>query len=153
MPTQTVQLQQRQAIPLAVIRRQVPPTLLSRVVPEGCGTVWQALKAQGLRGGRNVALYWDSAIRVEAGVEFQGAFTERDGVVRSATPAGLVASVTHWGRYGTLGTAHDAIRAWCQAQDHRTLGPRWEIYGHWQADWEADPSRIETEVCYLVAPG
>jgi effector-binding domain-containing protein len=152
MTTQIVQLLNRPAIPLAVIRRRVPPTQLARIVPECCGAVWQALKAQGLRGGRNVALYWDSAIRLEAGVEMNGPFTEREGVVRSATPPGLVAALVHFGPYGTLGQAHDAIWAWCKANDHRVLGPRWEIYGHWQAEWDADPSRVQTEVSYLVAP-
>jgi hypothetical protein len=26
------------------------------------------------------------------------------------------------------------------------------IYGHWQPEWNADPSRIRTDVFYLVAP-
>jgi effector-binding domain-containing protein len=99
-----------------------------------------------------VALYWDDAIRVEAGVEFDGAFTEQDGVSRSSTPPGLVATVTHLGPYGTLGAAHDALHSWLQAHGHRKLGPRWEIYGHWQAAWDADPSQVLTEICYLVAP-
>lgn len=153
MPTSPVQLQERSALPLVVIRSTVSPARLPEVVPRSCGAVWQALKAQGLRGGRNVALYWDEAIRVEAGVEFAGAFAEQDGVTRSATPAGLVAVVTHHGPYGTLGAAHDAIRRWTQAHHHRTLGPRWELYGHWEPAWDTDPSRISTEVCYLVAPG
>jgi effector-binding domain-containing protein len=152
MATQNVQLQKRPSAPLAVLRRLVPANLLARVVPECCGAVWQALKAQGLQGGRNVAVYWDSAIRVEAGVEMPGPFAERDGVVRSATPAGLVASVEHYGPYGTLGVAHDTIWAWCKANAHHVTGPRWEIYGHWQPEWNADSSRIQTEVAYIVAP-
>ncbi len=99
-----------------------------------------------------MALYWDDAIRVEAGVELDGAFAEQDGVTRSSTPPGLVAAVTHHGPYGTLGSAHDAIHNWLQTHGHRKLGPRWEIYRHWQSTWDADPSQILTEVCYLVAP-
>lgn len=150
MATMPIHLQERPSLPLAVIRREVPAALLPRVVPECCGLVWQVLKAQGLRGGRNVAVYWDSVIRVEAGVELLGAFTEEADVIRSSTPAGLVASVTHFGPYGTLGQAHDIVRGWCKANSHRLLGPRWEMYGHWQSAWDADPSRIETEVAYLV---
>ncbi len=152
MPTPTVHLQERPGLSLAVIHRQVTPAQLASVVPECCGAVWRALKAQGLRGGRHVALYRDDAIRLEAGVEFDGAFTEQDGVTRSRTPPGLVAAVTHLGPYSTLGTAHDALHRWMQAHGHRKVGPRWEIYGHWQAAWDADPSQILTEVCYLVAP-
>jgi effector-binding domain-containing protein len=77
---------------------------------------------------------------------------EQGGVVRSATPGGLVAALTHLGPYGTLAAAHQAIHDWCEANRHRPVGPRWETYGHWQAAWDTDPSRIETEVAYLVAP-
>ena len=136
-----------------MIRGRVSPLHLSRVVPESCGAVWRVLQAQGLRGGRNVALYWDDAIRLEAGVEFDGAFTEQDGVIRSSTPPGLVAAITHRGPYSTLGAAHEALLGWLHAHGHRRLGPRWEICGHWQAAWDADPTQIVTEVCYLVAPG
>ena len=93
------------AIPLAVVRRQVSQAELPRVVPECCGLVWNTLRAQGIRGGRHVALYWDGSIRLECGVELQGPFIEQDGVVRSATPAGVVASVTHFGSSPGLAAA------------------------------------------------
>ena len=147
-----IRLQERPGLLLAVIRREVTPALLPRVVPECCGLVWQALKAQGLRGGRNVAVYWDDVIRVEAGVELLSPFTEAADVIQSSTPAGLVASAFHFGPYGTLGRTHDMIHAWCRANGPRLLGPRWEIYGHWQSTWDTDPSRIETEVAYSVTP-
>jgi effector-binding domain-containing protein len=152
MAQYSIRLEHQPGIPLAVIRKQVNPGQLSRVVPECCGKVWQVLRGQGLRGGRNVAVYWDNGIRLEAGVEFQGEFAEQDGVIASRTPAGLVAAVTHFGPYGTLGTAHDAIHDWCRANHHQPLGPRWETYGHWQEEWNSDPSRIQTDVSYQVAP-
>ncbi len=31
-------------------------------------------------------------------------------------------------------------------------GPNWEIYGHWQPEWNTDPLRIRTDVFYQVAP-
>ena len=79
-------------------------------------------------------------------------FAERGGIVRSETPAGLVATLTHFGPYGTLSVAHQALKDWCHSNQHRCVGPRWEIYGHWQRAWDADPSGIETEVAYLVLP-
>jgi effector-binding domain-containing protein len=136
---------------IAVVRRQVPASDLSRVVPESCGRVWKTLRAQGIKGGRNVALYWDGAIRLEAGVEVVGAFTEQDDVVRSATPGGRVAVVAHFGPYGRLGDAHAAVRNWAKTNGHRLAGPNWEIYGHWQEEWNSDPSLIRTDVCYAVA--
>ena len=146
-----VQLQRLESVPLAVIRRQAKASELSRVVPECCGLVWNALRAQQARAGRNVAVYWDAAIRLEVGVELLGPFAERGEVVCSATPAGMVASATHFGPYGGLGAAHDAVRRWCSANTHRLAGPSWEIYGHWQPEWNADPSRIRTDVYHLLA--
>lgn len=133
------------------MRRQVPPHDLAGVVPEGCGIVWQAVKAQHVPAGRHVAIYWDDAIRLEVGVELQGSFVDEEDVVTSATPSGRVASVTHLGPYDALGAAHDAIHRWAASTGQRLAGPRWEIYGHWRPEWNTDPSAIRTEVCYLLA--
>lgn len=150
MTSSAVQLLQLESVPLAVIRRQVSSSELSRVVPECCGLVWNTVRAQQAKAGRHVAIYWDGKIRLEVGVELAGPFAEDGEVVRSATPAGAVASATHFGPYGGLGTAHDAVRRWCKANNHRLAGPNWEIYGHWQNEWNTDPSRIRTDVYYLV---
>ena len=151
MAPYAVELQRLESVPLAVIRRQANASELARVVPECCGLVWEAVRAQQARAGRHVALYWDDAIRLEVGVELHGPFAERGDVVRSATPAGAVAVATHFGPYGGLGAAHDAVRRWCSANNHRLAGPSWEIYGHWQPEWNANPSRIRTDVHYLLS--
>jgi effector-binding domain-containing protein len=151
MSRYVVELRQLESIPLAVIRRQVKAAELSRVVPECCGLVWNVVRAQGVAAGRHVAIYWDGTIRLEVGVELHGAFTGHGEVVRSATPGGLTASVTHWGPYSGLGAAHDAVHDWCKATNRRVTGPNWEIYGHWQPQWDAEPSRIRTDVFYRVS--
>jgi effector-binding domain-containing protein len=151
MTSYAVQLQQLGSVPLAVIRRQVSASELARVVPECCGLVWNAVRAQQVPAGRHVAVYWDDGIRLEVGVELHGPFAEQGEVVCSATPAGAVALATHFGPYGRLGAAHDAVRQWCKANNHRLAGPSWEIYGHWQEEWNADPSRIRTDVHYLLS--
>lgn len=152
MPPLPISLAQRAATPIAIVRRQVASAELGAAVQAACGAVWAELRAQGIRGGRNIALYRDTLITLEAGVELEGAFLERGGVTRSATPEGLVASIKHFGPYGTLRVAHDAIHTWARNSGHRLVGPRWEFYGHWQTAWDADPSKIETEVAYLVEP-
>jgi effector-binding domain-containing protein len=55
------------------------------------------------------------------------------------------------GREG-LARAHQAIRLWCESNGHRLAGPSREIYGHWQPEWDNNPSRIGTDVFYLVSP-
>jgi len=151
MTSCAVQLQQLDSVALAVIRRQASPSDLSRLVPECCGLVWNEVRAQQARAGRNVAVYWDGSIRLEAGVELLGPFAERGEVVRSATPAGTVAWATHFGPYRGLRAFHDALRSWCKANNHNLAGPNWEIYGHWQSDWNTDPSQIRTDIYYQLA--
>jgi len=151
MSAYDVQVQHLESVPLAVIRRQATASELSRVVPECCGLVWNVIRAQQARAGRHVALYWDGSIRLEVGVELLGPFVETGDVVRSATPAGPVASVTHFGPYGRLHAAHDAIRAWRVENQRKIAGPSWEIYGHWLPEWDRDPSQIRTDIYYLLA--
>jgi hypothetical protein len=31
-------------------------------------------------------------------------------------------------------------------------GPNWEIYGHWIDEWNSDPTKICTDVFYLIGP-
>ena len=151
MTSYAVHVQQLNSVPLAVIRRRASASELSRVVPECCGLVWDAVRAQRAQAGRHVAIYWDGSIRLEVGVEIYGAFAERGEVVLSATPAGAVAWATHFGPYSGLGAAHDAVRGWCTANKRSLAGPSWEIYGHWQSEWDTNPSQIRTDVYYLLA--
>jgi effector-binding domain-containing protein len=150
MSPYVVQIQHLDSIPLAVLRGRARASELSRVVPEWCGRVWNVVRTQRVPAGRHVAIYWDAAIRLEVGVELNGPFVERGDVVRSSTPGGTAASVTHLGPYTALGAAHAAVRDWCKANNHRLAGPNWEIYGHWQREWDTDPSQIRTDVFYLV---
>ena len=113
--------------------------------------VWNVLKSLRVPGtGRNVAIYLDSQINLEVGVELDNPFAGFGDVVGSSTPAGLIATTTHLGPYGLLGAAHTAIIKWCADNGHATAGPSWEIYGHWQNEWINDPSQIRTDICYLL---
>lgn len=112
--------------------------------------MWQVLQGQGVRGGRNVALYLDGSVRVEAGVECLVPFTEGDGVERSALPAGQAVTVAHLGSYGGLASAHHALLEWCEARGYEPTGPSWEIYGHWQSAWDQDSSQVRTDIYYQV---
>jgi effector-binding domain-containing protein len=147
-----VRMTHADAIPLAVVRRRARPSELATVVPQACGIVWDFVRRRGLMAGRHVALYLNGNIDLEVGVEVAGDFHEEGEIVRSSTPSGTVVSAIHFGPYQGLGAAHEAIRAWCIAHGHGLAGPNWEIYGHWQLEWNADPSRIRTDVYYQVAP-
>jgi hypothetical protein len=146
-----VRLEQDPGRPLAVVRRRASPQELSKVVPEACGTVWNAVRAHQIPGaGRHVALYLDCQINLEVGVELDAPFAGVGEVIGSSTPAGAVATVAHFGPYGRLHEAHQAIRDWCAKHGHAPAGPNWEIYGHWLDEWNSDPSKIRTDVFYLL---
>ena len=146
-----IRLEQVSSSPLAVIRRRARPQELSRVVPEACGKVWSVVRAQQIPGaGRHVAVYMDGQINLEVGVELETPFGGYGEVVGSAIPAGIVATTTHFGPYGLLHEAHDAIRQWCRTNGYAPTGINWEIYGHWKDEWNSDPTKITTDVFYLL---
>jgi len=139
-----------QSIQLLTVRRRDSQSQLATVVPAACGAVWKALRDRNLRGGRNVAIYWDGDITLDVGVEFEGPFVAEE-MRATQTPAGLAASVVHFGPYRQLGAAHEAVRQWCQTHNYETVGANWEIYGHWQQEWDRDPSQIRTDVFHQVS--
>ena len=126
-----VRLEQNSDCPLAVVRRRAASHELARVVPDACGTVWNVIRSQRVSGaGRHVAVYLDGQINLEVGVELDGPFSGYGEVVASTIPPGLVATTTHFGPYGRLHEAHEAIRRWCANNGYTLAGPNWVIYGH-----------------------
>jgi effector-binding domain-containing protein len=119
------------------------PTLWRQLLDE----VWDCLRAGGIhRGCPNVMLYLDDVPHVEVGVLLDQPCALTGRVVASALPAGRVASTVHWGSYADLGSAHGAVRDWCEAQGRSAAWPRWEIYG----PHNDDPAQVWTEVHYLL---
>ena len=59
-----------------------------------------------------------------------------------------------FGPYAPSGAAHEAVRQWCSAKNHRLAGPNWEVYGHWMDERNTNPSRIRTDVytCCQISP-
>lgn len=138
----------------AVVRSRVPQQELSKFVPKACGEVWSFFRSAGLpKPGRHVALYLgdeQGLLEVEAGAEVGQQFAGNDRIECSQLPAGRVATTAHFGPYPRLGDAHCAIRDWCAQHGHPLSNVSWEIYGHWQERWNADPSKIRTDVFYLL---
>ena len=146
-----IECQEVRPIPTAVIRDQVRPRDLARFVPAACGEVWSFARAAGLpKPGRNVALYLGTDGTVEAGAEVTVPFEGNGRVLRSELPAGRVATTTLFGPYSRLGEAHAAVREWCAEHGHSLSGVCWEIYGHWDEAWNADPTKIRTDVFHLI---
>ena len=148
-----IRFEQVSSRPLAVVRRRASLSELGKVIPDACGLIWHVVRAQKITGaGRHVALYWDVEFNLEVGVELEAPFAGHGEVVGSATPTGTVATATHFGPYQQLPDAHHAIRDWCKTHGYALAGPNWEIYGHWLHEWCDDPSKIRTDVFYLLKP-
>src|SRR5262249_7172606 len=121
-----------------------------RFVPAACGEVWSFIRSAGLsRPGRHVALYLQGQ-EVEVGAEVAAPFTGNERIQCSQLPSGRVATTVHFGPYAGLSEAHAAIRQWCAEHGHPLAGICWEIYGHWDESWNANPSKIRTDVFYLL---
>lgn len=143
-----------ESVPTAVIRDRVPQLDLARFVPTACGEVWTFVRSAGLaKPGRHVAVYLDAKGGIEVGVEVGEPFIGNERIVCSRTPSGLAATAAHFGHYGALGEVHRAIEKWCSAHGHRPSGASWELYGHWQEEWNRNSSKIRTDVFYLFQTG
>ena len=137
--------------PIAVVHRRAAGAQLGSVVQDACGLVWNVLRSQQVSGaGRHVAIYWDAQIHLDVGVEMDAPFAGHGEVVSANLPTGLTATTTHFGPYGQLAAAHQAVRDWCAAGGHALAGPSWEFYGHWEDAWNCDPALIRTDVFYLL---
>ena len=146
-----IELTHSPSIPTAVIRSRVPPNELPQFVPAACGEVWSFIRSANLpRPGRHLTLYLNAQGSIEVGAEVSEPFAGNDRVHCSQLPAGRVATTTHLGPYQRLSEAHAALREWCSKHGHRCSGISWELYGHWEESWNADSSKIRTDVFYLL---
>jgi effector-binding domain-containing protein len=143
----SVQISHVPPLPILVVRRRAHQSELSKVVPEGCGAVWNYIRSHPIpHTGRNLAVYFDDVINLECGVILRQPCETDDSVVCTTTPTGRVATVIHLGPYHRLGEANQAILDWCSAHSCKRKGPSWEIYDH----WTDDETKLRTDVFYLL---
>jgi effector-binding domain-containing protein len=135
---------------LAVVRERMP----LREVPSRFRPLLDQVYAMAKSGaialdGQNVFVYHagpNNIADVEFGVGVSNAFAPNGRVEYSEVPGGDVATTTHWGDYGALGAAHEAVVAWCRSERLALAGVSWEVYGH----WTDDPSKRRTDIYQLL---
>jgi effector-binding domain-containing protein len=134
------------ARPTAVIPETTSWEAYPEVWPRLLEVVWSTVRPRQdeIGPGRNVMLYKDDVPNVEVGVEVSGSFARAGRIVASALPAGRVATATHRGSWD-VAPAHRAVIEECDRLGLERVGPRWEIYGHFNA-----PGDEEVEIYYLV---
>ena len=139
--------------PIAAVRRSVRIGEVWKAWKPALDLVWNFLRThEGLRtDGHNCFLYHHPAqgeieMVVDFGVQVIRPFQDDGEVVCTETPAGEVVMTTHIGSYAKLGAAHEAINSWHAATGREFGAFSWEIYG----DWDADETKLETQVIYLL---
>jgi effector-binding domain-containing protein len=143
---------------LAVLRGTATFSNLSQRIRELFDQVYgQLAKGTVRQDGQNVVLYWGAPGRnllatpegcpIEVGVQVAAPFESDGGLISSATPGGMVATVVHWGPYEEMGKAYDALIQWRLNSGRTFAGPAWEVYGN----WSDDPSQVRTDVFLLLA--
>jgi effector-binding domain-containing protein len=138
---------------VAAVRAKVPISGIAQAWKPALDQVWAFLKTNGgLRPGHNLFLYHhaerrNEAMNIDFGVQVAFRFEPEGDVQCIDTPAGEVARTVHFGPYDRLGDAHNAIHAWCAANNRKIGRASWEIYG----DWNNDPALLETTIKYLLA--
>jgi hypothetical protein len=139
---------------IAAVRARLPIGRIRSVFAGYLNQVYAAARDGAMQlDGQNIFVYRnvpgaDDEVDVEFGVGVTARFSASGSVSCSELPVGEVAAGTHWGDYARLGAMHSAVIAWCRAHDRKRAGPRWEVYGH----WDADPARQRTDVYYLLEP-
>jgi len=141
-----------QAELLAAVRARAPVGGVAQVWKPALDQVWVFLRANSdLRPGHNLFLYHHAERRnepmeIDFGVQVSRRFEPQGNVRCIETPAGEVATTVHVGPYDRLGDAHDAIHAWCAANNRKIGRASLETYG----DWNNDPALLETTIKYLL---
>jgi effector-binding domain-containing protein len=149
-----VQVKTVERVPTAIVRGHARSDNMSKMIrrlfdefyaappppPRGLNVVYYPHLA-----GESVSA---EGIPLEVGVQLAAPFTGGEGVKASAsaTPAGVVATVVHWGAYDKLRDAYDALREWSKESGRVLTGPFWEVYGH----WSDDPKQVRTDVFYIL---
>ena len=148
--TYDISVQRMAARPLAIVRERMLMRDVPRFFRPMLDQVYSAAKTNAISlDGQNVFVYRMASAEladVEFGVGVRAPFEPIGRVENSSTPVGDAATTTHWGDYGGLGAAHDAIARWCRAEQRTFAGVTWEVYGH----WHDDPPQRRTDVYRLL---
>lgn len=137
-----IHVRQVEEQPIAVARRRTDVSMFAHDARDLMMEVENFLERNpNLHGGPNISIYyWEDGLgEIEVGTTATQVFPDSEKVVCSMTPAGIAAVTTHYGSYDKLYEAHDAIRAWCEANKYEPPLRFWEVYG----DYDEEPLRVD----------
>jgi len=144
--TSACQLVSIEPLPLAVVEAELDRRDIASHIRPMFDVAYAWLKnAPVQQVGHNYALYDSGAGRdlvVRVGFPVSGPFLDSPSVKCVPLVAGRAARAVHVGPYSDLHRTYAELHAWCRRQGLRIGSQSWEVYG----DWQADPSRLETEL-------
>jgi effector-binding domain-containing protein len=136
---------------VAGVRAFVPKGQVGQQFAKYLDQVYAAGKSGAISlDGQNIFIYRgakDGILTCDFCVGVNAPFAAVGDVRPVETPDGVAATVTHWGDYGGLRGATEAIQEWIRANGKKSSGPSWEVYGH----WDPDPAKCRTDVYYLLS--
>ena len=135
---------------LAAIRTKAPQSRLGVSIIAELDKIWPVLRAQGVRTGHNVVIYYGGepeALQIAVGVQVPDGFGAAGEIQPVETPAGEAATVAHFGDYAEMHGAYQALEQWCASNERTQTGVSWEVYG----DWEDDPAKRRTDIYFQLA--
>ncbi len=152
MPTPPYDVREVLVAPRAVagVKARVPRGQVGAQFGRHLDQVYAAARAGAIAlDGQNIFIYrsaTDDTLDVEFCVGTTAEFSATGNVEPLLTPSGRAVMTTHVGDYARLGEANAAIVEWCRVNGRERAGPSWEVYGH----WDPDPTRLSTDVYYLL---
>jgi effector-binding domain-containing protein len=132
---------------LAAISTTARPGQLGPAIIGTLDKIWPVLRGQGARTGHNIVIYHgltDGSLIIDVGVEVFSHVTADGELKLTATPAGEVATIAHFGDYSEMDPAYTALERWCADNQRQKTGVSWEVYG----DWEDDPAKRRTDIYF-----
>jgi effector-binding domain-containing protein len=149
--TPPCQLVSIEPVLLAVVEAEVDRRDLASHIRPMFDAVYAWLKnAPVQQAGHNYALYDRGVERdllVRIGFPVSGPFPDSPSVKCLPLAAGRAARAVHVGPYPDLHRTYAELHSWCKREGLRIGSQSWEVYG----DWQADPSRLETELYLRLA--
>jgi effector-binding domain-containing protein len=138
---------------VAGVRAEVPMGQVAHYFGRYLDQVYAAGRSGAIAlDGQNIFIYRHGApgsLVVDFCVGAAGTFDTIGNVTWRQTPGGAAVTTAHWGDYGGLRAASDAVQRWCSAHNRKLAGVSWEVYGH----WNEDPAKLRTDVYYLLDEG
>lgn len=156
MPDYEFTLVELEAKPIVVVRRNVPVDSMMPVMMAAFDSVMAWLARERIEPvGAPLTLYYgfdDGTVELATGHVVPEP-VEGSGVVLGDTlPGGQVVMTTHWGDYGELPSAHEALEGWIATHGMQQAGPVWEVYVTDPGVVE-DVARWRTDLYMPVRPG